>query len=467
MTVKKAHVLVAGDSQNLKQQLDTCQIQLNELQGLANSEQENIKAVQSKITETQTNLRTLKMQSDELSKHTSQIKTLEQNIRKKEANMKDLDVRHDLEAMKQNALQQAGVYARVNLKNQKEISKHLIAIEGHMIKEQKRIIECGIKAAKFDKIDSDTTNCKHELDEMEAAESRSKLDRDSSKKLCNQYRINLAEAMNLTNVTSEVLDDKINKEIQYLKSQGWNNIQDLEDQLHELKENLKKSSTVDNSVIQDYQKREKAIESKQKRVDVRSAELQSLVDSNAKTKETWKNSMTEYINQTDVSFRKYFEDMGCQGRVEFGPLPIEASTAEFGNLDTQRYDEDDYTKYGVIIWVNFRKDCKLKMLTGSTQSGGEKSVSTMLFLLAMQPISKSPFRLIDEINQGMDNRNERMIFQALVTAAEVSKTQYFLITPKLLRDLPYSRRMCIGERLFSWKFVFKKFLETTTYRIRF
>ena len=68
----------------------------------------------------------------------------------------------------------------------------------------------------------------------------------------------------------------------------------------------------------------------------------------------------------------------------------------------------------------------------------------MLFLLAMQPISSSPFRLIDEINQGMDNRNERLIFKALVDISAEAKTQYFIITPKLLKNLPYSENMTLS-----------------------
>ena len=44
----------------------------------------------------------------------------------------------------------------------------------------------------------------------------------------------------------------------------------------------------------------------------------------------------------------------------------------------------------------------------------------------------------------MDNKNERMIFQALVDTAEDSKTQYFIITPKLLRHLPYSNKMKVS-----------------------
>ena len=41
------------------------------------------------------------------------------------------------------------------------------------------------------------------------------------------------------------------------------------------------------------------------------------------------------------------------------------------------------------------------MLTGLRQSGGEKSVSTMLYLVALTGVTVTPFRVVDEINQGM------------------------------------------------------------------
>lgn len=40
----------------------------------------------------------------------------------------------------------------------------------------------------------------------------------------------------------------------------------------------------------------------------------------------------------------------------------------------------------------------------------------MLYLISLQELVISPFRLVDEINQGMDPINERMIFE------EVAKT---------------------------------------------
>lgn len=67
-----------------------------------------------------------------------------------------------------------------------------------------------------------------------------------------------------------------------------------------------------------------------------------------------------------------------------------------------------------------------------------------MYLLALQEISKVPFRVVDEINQGMDQRNERMMHKLMVeTATKPESTQYFLVTPKLLSGLKYNEHMKI------------------------
>ena len=51
-------------------------------------------------------------------------------------------------------------------------------------------------------------------------------------------------------------------------------------------------------------------------------------------------------------------------------------------------------------------------------------------------------RCVDEINQGMDARNERMVFDLLVLiSCRENTSQYFLLTPKLLPDLKYDKHM--------------------------
>lgn len=86
--------------------------------------------------------------------------------------------------------------------------------------------------------------------------------------------------------------------------------------------------------------------------------------------------------------------------------------------------------------VRFRDGTQLETLRKNFQSGGERSVSTIMFLMALQDKGMSPFRVVDEINQGMDERNERLVFKRIVErSVGHGRPQYFLITPKLLQGL--------------------------------
>ena len=51
-------------------------------------------------------------------------------------------------------------------------------------------------------------------------------------------------------------------------------------------------------------------------------------------------------------------------------------------------------------------------------------MSTMLYLMAMQGLNKCPFRVVDEINQGMDPINERRVFQ-IISEVATSKGKFF------------------------------------------
>ena len=67
-------------------------------------------------------------------------------------------------------------------------------------------------------------------------------------------------------------------------------------------------------------------------------------------------------------------------------------------------------------------------------------MTTAIYMMAMQAITKVPFRCVDEINQGMDERNERKVMDLVMeTSVRRSTAQYFLLTPKLLSDLSYEK----------------------------
>uniref|UniRef100_A0A8C2QVX8 Structural maintenance of chromosomes protein 5 n=1 Tax=Capra hircus TaxID=9925 RepID=A0A8C2QVX8_CAPHI len=168
-------------------------------------------------------------------------------------------------------------------------------------------------------------------------------------------------------------------------------------------------------VVEEYTKREEEIEQLTEELKIKKVELEKYRENISQVKERWLNPLKELVEKINEKF-----------------------------IDLHTENEEDYDKYGIRIRVKFRSSTQLHELTPHHQSGGERSVSTMLYLMALQELNRCPFRVVDEINQGMDPINERRVFEMVVnTACKENTSQYFFITPKLLQNLPYSEKMTV------------------------
>ncbi|KAJ1359320.1 Structural maintenance of chromosomes protein 5 [Parelaphostrongylus tenuis] len=56
----------------------------------------------------------------------------------------------------------------------------------------------------------------------------------------------------------------------------------------------------------------------------------------------------------------------------------------------------------------FRQGERLRRPDDQVQSGGERSVATMLYLLALQELCPVPFRCVDEINQAISPASAKL-----------------------------------------------------------
>ncbi len=189
---------------------------------------------------------------------------------------------------------------------------------------------------------------------------------------------------------------------------------DCEVLLHVAREKL--NGTVDNpEVIQQYQRLTRDVAKLSRKLATLTATCndgQGKLDTLAKT---WTDALRPLVDKLHIRFSEYMRQMECEGEV------------------TLTGDPQDYEGWGLVLRVKFRDETSLQPLQAKVQSGGERSVSTILFLMGLQSCVASPFRAVDEINQGMDERNERLVFSRIV--ANSANVQYFLVTPKLLPGL--------------------------------
>ncbi len=70
----------------------------------------------------------------------------------------------------------------------------------------------------------------------------------------------------------------------------------------------------------------------------------------------------------------------------------------------------------------------------SSLSGGERSFSTVCFIMALWQAIESPFRCLDEFDVFMDLINRRMSMQLMIKEAkEVKQKQFIFFTPQDMR----------------------------------
>lgn len=181
------------------------------------------------------------------------------------------------------------------------------------------------------------------------------------------------------------------------------------------------------SVVEEYNRREQEIRQLEKELQDKNNTLNAYRQNISEAKDRWLNPLKRLVEQINDRFSDFFRSMQCAGEV-----------------DLHSENEEEYDKYGIRIRVKFHSHTQLHELTPHHQSGGERSVSTMLYLMALQELNRCPFRVVDEINQGMDPINERRVFDIVVrTACKETTSQYFFITPKLLQNLQYAEEMTI------------------------
>lgn len=198
-------------------------------------------------------------------------------------------------------------------------------------------------------------------------------------------------------------------------------IEDLEAAIQDTLSQANSILFLNNNILKEYEERQQKIETLTTKLDANEKERDRCLAEINSLKENWLPTLRNLVANINETFSHNFQEMAVAGEV---------------SLDEHDMDFDEF---GILIKVKFRQTGQLQVLSAHHQSGGERSVSTILYLVSLQDLTNCPFRVVDEINQGMDPINERKMFQQLVRAASQPNTpQCFLLTPKLLADLEYS-----------------------------
>ncbi|KAJ5632689.1 hypothetical protein N7490_009028 [Penicillium lividum] len=254
--------------------------------------------------------------------------------------------------------------------------------------------------------------------------------------------------------SEEIKDREGGQEIMDMLAPTDYNMDQFNADLDSAKAHLELTQGGSANMIKEFEERERQITKLRDKLagfQTRLDQIQAGID---EIRGQWEPRLDALISKISDAFSDSFQRIGCAGQVCLDKVVAENANGEPGGAE--------FDQWSIQIWVKFRENEDLSLLDSHRQSGGERAVSTIFYLMALQSLSASPFRVVDEINQGMDPRNERMVHGRLVdiacasTEEEIDEDgnlvggggggQYFLITPKLLSGLSYKpgmRVLCI------------------------
>ncbi|KAJ7691405.1 P-loop containing nucleoside triphosphate hydrolase protein [Mycena rosella] len=202
-------------------------------------------------------------------------------------------------------------------------------------------------------------------------------------------------------------------------------MEELQTELEKQEANLEMNMNTNPGVVEQYEKRKRDIAELQKTIEGRQRQADKIEKGIKNARDNWEPALQSLVTSIGKKFSAAFDRIGCAGEIRVR-------------------QEEAYDQWAIDILVKFRDTEKLQLLTGQRQSGGERSLTTILYLMSLTEEARAPFSLVDEINQGMDQRAERMVHNSMVeVTCKPDSAQYFLITPKLLPDLEYHERMKI------------------------
>ena len=193
---------------------------------------------------------------------------------------------------------------------------------------------------------------------------------------------------------------------QALKDEAPGTIPEIRRAIEELKGNIKGLGNVNVNAIEDYRE-----------ISERYEFLKSQNDDLAAARE----ALLKIIEELDTGMRLQFEEKFAQIRQEFDKVFKELFGGGHGALILQ--EEEDILEAGIQI-ISQPPGKKLQNMM--QLSGGEKALTAIALLFAIQNLKPSPFCLLDEIEAALDDSNVDRFAKYLHKLTK--NTQFIVIT---------------------------------------
>jgi chromosome segregation protein len=266
-------------------------------------------------------------------------------------------------------------------------------------------------AESLESLKRDTVNNERKIEELDKSIHRIEKEKDPIKSEINGLNLEL----NKKELEKKyLLEELTRKGFQEQFSVSQNDIKQIEQNLNLLKSELEKIGAINELAVSQYEEQK----NNYKQLSIRINEI-----------EEEKRSILKFMNELEQKKRETFMDVFERLNSNFNEIFSEITVGGKGSLVL----ENPENIFSGGLDMNLAFPGKAELSIGSA-SGGEKSVSTVCFLLALQGIHPMPFYVFDEIDAHLDMINSQRLADLL---KERSKDSQFIVVS--LKDTTISK----------------------------
>ncbi len=398
---------VSAEISKLKSQIEQISTQRSELQSKISEIEEKNNSSEASVEEYSKALEKEKNERDELADKSSKLHLEIANISQSDAftseNLNRLLIEKEKLLEEDKSLQGKldDIYTVIDQKK-KEIDQ-----KENEIKETEKKIQ-----AQQEKIQSQSEKREVHLKEQKAFfEKREEMSQRINMLDKDAYRLN---------DQNEKLQEKLDTAINYLwseyeimpseainlKTADVENVTELKKTIADIKNKIKALGNVNVNAIEDF-----------KEVGERYTFMKTQYEDLTKAEE----SLVKIIDELDVGMRKQFKEKFGEIQAEFDKVFKELFGGGMGTLELM--EDEDVIEAGIRI-ISQPPGKKLQNMM--QLSGGEKALTAIALLFAIQNLKPSPFCLLDEIEAALDDSNVGRFSGYLHKLTE--NTQFIVIT---------------------------------------
>ena len=191
-----------------------------------------------------------------------------------------------------------------------------------------------------------------------------------------------------------------------LKKEELSSLPEIRRQIDALKEQIKSLGNINVNAIEDYRE-------VSERYEFMRAQHEDLVNAQAE--------LVKIIEELDIGMRRQFEEKFREIRAEFDKVFKELFGGGRGTLELM--EGEDILEAGIQI---IAQPPGKKLQNMMQLSGGEKALTAISLLFAIQNLKPSPFCLLDEIEAALDDSNVDRFANYLHKLTK--NTQFIVIT---------------------------------------